>query len=139
MKRIHQRDLVVRIIGVLAIGFGLLTIKEGGSVLFVDGPARTAAGSYVPFVLWFNFAAGFVYVAAGIGLWLQRDWGLWLPIVIASTTALVFAALGLHVYFGGAYEVRTVVAMSMRTTVWTIFAALVWWRYSRAANQRGSP
>lgn len=56
-------------VSLFAILFGLLTLKEGGFVLFFDGPAREAAGSYVPFVLWFNFSAGFAYVAAGIGLW----------------------------------------------------------------------
>ncbi len=32
--------------------------------------ARVAAGNFVPFVVWFNFLAGFVYVAAGVELWL---------------------------------------------------------------------
>lgn len=47
------------LIGGFAIGFGLLTLKSGGSVIFIDGPARLAAGNYLPFVVWFNFLAGF--------------------------------------------------------------------------------
>jgi len=33
-----------------------------------------AAGNYVPFVLRFNFVAGFAYVIAGIGMLKQRQW-----------------------------------------------------------------
>jgi hypothetical protein len=35
---------------------------------------RLAAGVAILFVVWFNFVAGFAYVAAGIGLWRHRPW-----------------------------------------------------------------
>lgn len=111
-------------ISLVAIGFGLLTIRAGGTVLFGSAAARSAAGHYVPFVLWFNFLAGFAYVIAGVGLWLERRWAAWLALVIAVATALVFAAFGVHVLAGGAYELRTVVAMSLRTLVWTAIAVV---------------
>jgi hypothetical protein len=82
----------------------------------------------VPFVLWFNFLAGFAYVVAGIGLWLQQRWAVWLAVAIAMATALTFAAFGVHVYSGGAYELRTVIAMSLRTLVWVTIAAIAWRR-----------
>lgn len=114
----QQRGFWIRAISLVAVGFGLLTIKEGGTVLFGDETARTAAGNYVPFVLWFNFVAGFAYVIAGIGLWLRQRWAVWLAAAIAATTALTFAIFGLHVYSGGAYGQRTVIAMSLRTLIW---------------------
>lgn len=43
---------------IVAVLFGLLTIQEGGAVLFWSESARAAAGQYVPFVVWFNFLAG---------------------------------------------------------------------------------
>jgi hypothetical protein len=110
------------LIAIIAIAFGLLTIKEGGAVLLGNEAALIAAGAYVPFVLWFNFLAGFVYILAGAGLWMHQRWAVWLAIFIASTTALVYMAFGLHIYNGGAYESRTIVAMSLRTLVWTIIA-----------------
>ena len=61
----QQRGISIWAISLVAVGFGLLTIKEGGTILFGDEAARSAAGNYVPFVLWFNFAAGFAYVIAG--------------------------------------------------------------------------
>lgn len=108
--------------------FGLMTIREGGAVLFVDGVAREAAGNYVPFVLWFNFLAGFVYVVAGIGLWRRRQWGALAAIGIAIATVIVFALFAWHIISGGAFEFRTVIAMSLRSSVWVLIAAIGWWQ-----------
>lgn len=104
----------------LAIAFGLLTIVSGGSALF--GVAEM--GDIVPFVLWFNFLAGFAYVAAGIGLWRGADWGRWLALGIAGTTALVFLAFLVHVLAGNPYEVRTLGALLLRLAVWTVISAI---------------
>ena len=125
MTAIKQaRSVSIWVISLLAIAFGLLTIKEGGTVIFGDGAAREAAGNYVPFVVWFNFLAGFAYVTAGIGLWLQQRWAIFLAAGIAVATALTFAALGMHIYAGEAYEQRTVFAMSLRTLVWLTIPAV---------------
>jgi len=121
-----QRQIWIRVISLIAIGFGLLTIKEGGAVLFFDGTARDAAGNYVPFVLWFNFLAGFAYIIVGIGLWLRRRWAMVLASTIAAATALTFMAFGVFVYSGGAWEQRTLIAMSVRTLVWAGVAFAVW-------------
>ena len=121
-----QRSVWGRVISLFAAGFGLLTIKEGGTVLFGGEAARASAGNYVPFVLWFNFVAGFAYVIAGAGLWMQQRWAALLAVAIVAATALTFAAFGVHVYFDGAYEPRTVIAMSLRTLVWAVIAAVAW-------------
>ena len=116
---------------VVAIAFGLLTIASGGVTLFGgDGP-RQAAGAYVPFVLWFNFLAGFMYVLAGAGLWLQRRWAVNLAAGIAAATLLVFAAFEVHVLRGGAYEMRTVAAMTLRSVLWVAIAWLAGRRMRR--------
>ena len=113
----------LRLAAAVAVVFGLMTLLEGGGVLFGGEAARLAAGSYVPFVLWFNFLAGFVYVIAGAGLWARRRWSALLALAIAACTAMVFAALGIHILLGGAFEARTVAAMTLRTAVWAaIFA-----------------
>jgi uncharacterized membrane protein (DUF2068 family) len=120
----QQRGFRIWAISLVAAMFGLLTIKEGGTILFGGEAARTAAGNYVPFVLWFNFVSGFAYVVAGVGLWLQQRWAVWLAVVIAAAIALTFAAFGVHVYSGGAYEQRTVIAMSLRTLIWVVIATM---------------
>jgi uncharacterized membrane protein (DUF2068 family) len=127
----RQRGAGIWVISLVAIGFGLLTIKEGGTILFGNMEARAAAGNYVPFVLWFNFLAGFTYVIAGAGLWMQRRWGAWLSVAIVVATAFTFATLGAHIYSGGTFEQRTVIAMSLRTLVWAVIATLAWRRLLR--------
>jgi len=122
----QQRGFLIWAISLVAVGFGLLTIKEGGTILFGDEAARATAGNYVPFVLWFNFLAGFAYVVAGAGLWLCQRWAVWLASAVAAATFFAFAALGEYVDSGAAYEQRTVVAMSLRTLVWVMIAAIAW-------------
>ncbi len=116
------KSIGIWIITVIAVVFGLLTIKSGGSVLFIDGIARENAGNYVPFVLWFNFIAGFAYLLVGAGLFMQKHWAVWISIFIVVATIVVFALFGLHILNEGMYEVRTVAAMSLRTVVWTLIA-----------------
>ena len=114
-----SRTIGVWMVAIIAIAFGILTLKSGGAVLFIDGTGRQEAGNYVPFVLWFNFLMGFVYFIAGVGLWLQKYWAVWLSLFIAVTTLIVFAILGLHILQGGLFEQRTVGAMIMRSIVWS--------------------
>jgi len=121
-KELNKHVIILRLFSIVAILFGMLTIKSGGMVLFTEGAAHQAAGNYVPFVLWFNFIAGFAYVAAGIGLWQQWDYSRYLAASIAVATVVVFIALGVHILNNGAYEIRTVVAMSARSTIWTVIA-----------------
>ncbi len=124
MKAVKKNTFWLRMVALVAIVFGLMTIKEGGLVLYGDQAAVKAAGDFMPFVLWFNFIAGFFYILAGIGLWLQRRWAVWLAIILAVGTAFVFAAFGLHIALGGAFAQRTVVAMSLRTVIWTVIALI---------------
>jgi len=124
--KIDKYPMVFKTMSLVAILFGLLTLKSGGMVLFTDGAAHQAAGNYVPFVLWFNFIAGFAYILTAIGLWLQRSWAAFLAMTIAVLTLLVFIALGLHIYFGGAFEMRTIGAMSMRSVIWTGIALITY-------------
>jgi len=111
---------LVRAVALVAIVFGAATIRAGGDVLFGDG--AQAAGNVVGFVLWFNFLAGFVYVAAGTGLWMRHRWSARLAVAIAAATVLVFAVFGLHAAAGGAFEARTAWAMLLRSTVWILIA-----------------
>lgn len=131
----QQCGFLIRVISLAAIGFGLLTVKEGGMTLSGDEAALKAAGNYVPFVLWFNFVAGFAYVIAGAGLWVRQRWSMWLAVAIAAATALVFAAFGAHVFLGGLYEKRTVIAMSLRTLVWVTIAVIAWRRFAAKGMQ----
>ncbi len=129
MNVIRKRRITsLHIAGFIAVLFGLLTIKSGGAVLFIDGIDRKSAGQYVPFVLWFNFFAGFLYLAAGAGLFMKQRWAVWLALFILISTLIVFALFGLHIVKGGAYEVRTVAAMSLRSVVWAVMSGVAWYK-----------
>lgn len=123
--KVHSSKIwPVRIAAGVAVTFGALTILSGGRVLFGGAAAQDAAGNVVPFVLWFNFLAGFAYVLAGIGLWRGARWAPALSVSIAAATAAVFAVFLWHVWRGEAYEMRTMAAMILRLAVWTIIAAV---------------
>ncbi len=105
---------------IVAVVFGLLTIVSGARALF----GGADMGAVVPFVLWFNFVAGFAYVLAGVGLWYRSSWATGLSIAIVLATAVVFATFLWQVWTGTAYEARTMGAMGLRLAVWVSIAIL---------------
>lgn len=105
-------------LGLAAVAFGAMTLLSGGKVLFGGVAARADAGAVVDFVLLFNFGAGFAYILAGVGALARRQWSLHLARILAGATLLVFAALGAHIATGGAFETRTVAAMTVRSAFW---------------------
>ena len=102
--------------------FGLLTIITGALALFGGELTQTAVGDAVPFVLWFNFLAGFLYVLAGYGLYSQTRWAAPLSLFIAVATVAVLLLFLWHVTSGKPYEMRTVTAMLLRSGVWISIA-----------------
>ena len=126
-----ERSTGTLIVAAVAVAFGLLTIKSGGAVLFIGGEFRQQAGNYVPFVLWFNFLAGFIYLIAGVGLWKQQRWAAWLAIMIVVASMSVFVLLGFHINSGGSYEIRTVGAMLARCSIWAVIALFSYWTILR--------
>lgn len=121
-----------RIVAGFALVFGILTIVSGGQVLFGGPEAQAAAGNAVDFVLWFNFLSGFAYVAAAIGIAMRKDWARRLSVGLAVAIVAVFALFGWHIFTGGAYEMRTLGAMVLRSAVWIGIAVYVQ-RLARAA------
>ncbi|WP_415182806.1 hypothetical protein [Phaeovulum sp.] len=107
-------------LGWVALIFGALTVVAGGRALF----GGADMGAVVPFVLWFNFSAGFAYMLAGYGLLSRKPWAASLAVAIFVATLLVGLAYGAHVLGGGAHETRTTGAMIMRTGVWAVIALM---------------
>lgn len=126
-----NQSTILWVVSLVALIFGLLTIYSGGSVLFVDGAAREDAGNYVPFVLWFNFIAGFIYILAAAGLLLQKTWAAWISIFLFFSTLIVFALLGIHILSEGLFEDRTLAAMSLRSIVWGLISVFSYRKFIR--------
>jgi hypothetical protein len=116
-----SRTRSVTVAAIVAVVFGFLTVLSGARALFGEADM----GAVVPFVLWFNFLAGFAYVLAGLGLWYRSSWSIGLAVSIALATAAVFAVFLGQVWSGTAYEARTMGAMGLRLAVWTIISIVV--------------
>ncbi|MBK8457913.1 MAG: hypothetical protein IPL47_13045 [Phyllobacteriaceae bacterium] len=101
-------------VAVAAGMFALLTLMSGGRALFGGPEAVAAVGDAVPFVLWFNFLAGFAYLAAAAGLYRWRKWAIPAAWAIGGMTLLVFVAFGVAVALGTPFEPRTIGAMIHR-------------------------
>lgn len=110
------------ILAMIALVFGAATIYSGGEVLFVDGAGRTRAGDYIGFIVWFNFIAGFIYLVAAYGLYKSKQWSVLFSKIIVIATLIAFGALGVYIFNGGAFEIRTLAAMILRSSVWVAIA-----------------
>jgi hypothetical protein len=115
---------LVNWMAIAAIVFGVMTVLTGGRALFGGLESRADFGKVVPFVLWFNFLAGFVYIVAGAGLLLCRRWAVYTSLLVAVSTILVFVAFGVHVIGGGASERRTIGALTIRSLFWVAVTIL---------------
>jgi hypothetical protein len=109
---------VIVILALMAIVFGVMTIKSGGFILFGGDAGLKAGGDYVSFVLWFNFIAGFFYVLAGVGIFLRKKWSSKLSGFLAISSLLVFGLFGIYISTGIDFETRTVGAMFIRSFFW---------------------
>ena len=121
-----KSERILKWLATVAIAFGVLTVLSGGRALFGGMDARAELGNIVPLVLWFNFLAGFVYVLAGVALLRRKRRAAPLAVFLAVSTVLVFLAFALHILAGGAFEARTVGALSLRSLFWiaVVFVAL---------------
>jgi hypothetical protein len=135
-SKMDRRLFWLRAVAMVAIVFGLLSIMSGGEVVFGEAAARSAAGNYIPLVVWGNFIAGFAYVAAGVGLWLAHRWAFRLAAGVLILTVAIFVGFGAYVLSGAAYEMRTVWAMLLRTVVWALIAVFAWRQLRRQERER---
>jgi len=108
-------------IGLTFFVFGFMTILSGGRSLFTESGIATR-GNIVPLVLWFNFISGFFYLIASISTFRMKTCVKKLSIVLAVSNTLVLAYLVNHIFQGGLYENKTLMAMVFRTSFWIIFA-----------------
>jgi len=126
MARQNQIPKWEKIMAIVAILFGVISLFKAGSVLFGPQSAGEAVGDFVPFVVWFNFVAAGFYMLAGIGIYIGRSWGYWISGLIALGTIITAAAFVRHLMIGGAYEMQTVGALIIRSGFWCVVTALLW-------------
>lgn len=114
----HRLNFAIKASGVTAILFGIATVVSGGNAILNLHGIRKYSEEIVSFVLYFNFLAGFAYIITGIGLILRSRWAPAFAVTVAIATVIVFAGFGVWIFQGRAYEMRTLIAMSLRTAFW---------------------
>jgi hypothetical protein len=123
-KNVTQQNFY-RLTAIPAFIIGLLSIKEGGSVLL---GLSTKAYPVLPWLVWYNVVMGFVSVIAGAGLWMQRRWGSVLAAVILPCHGIVFLSLMALVMFGKTVARISIMAMLFRTAVWFVIYMVLRWK-----------
>ena len=121
MKQQKRQQLAA----ILAIVLGLLSIKEGGSVLL---GFSTKAYIILPWLVWYNVVAGFLSVLAGWGMWLERTWAVRRADTILTHHGLVLLNLVVLYVFQDPVAMTSVAAMLFRTLVWVGIVVLLRWR-----------
>lgn len=114
----------IKYLSYFVILFGVLTIFSGGQNLF-NADVIKAQGKIVPAVLWFNFLAGLLYVIIAVGVLKRKRIALRLTAFLSALNMVVLLYLLNHSYDSGAYQMKTLVAMSFRTFFWFIFFVLL--------------
>lgn len=114
---------------IIAALFGALTIFSGSMVLFGPEAAKRAAGNAVPFVVIFNTAAGFAYLAGAFALWRGHRLAGPIALGIGLATLIVLAGFAATALTGAAAELRTALALPFRAAFWLVIA----WALGRSA------
>ena len=99
----RKRPVWIWIAAIVAVTFGLMSIRSGSNLLILDGKVISVGGDYVSFLIWFNTLAGFFYVAIGIGIWQERPWVPSATISLAILTLLVFGIFVIYIFEASNY------------------------------------
>lgn len=113
------------ILTVLLLVFGTVTAFVSNAVIFDLFGIRAKEGNYVLFVVVANFICGFLYLLAArstIKNNMKLSTSLLLLAVVILTITFVF--LKIHIDNGGIYELKTVSAMTFRTTFTVVMAVI---------------
>src|SRR5699024_11471284 len=103
---INKRIVVRTVTAIVLIAFAAITLFMSGTVLFDWFGIRAEQRNYVPFIVWINFAAGFLYLISAFGLLKAQNWSF--KVLIGTTLPLLIAliALVLFINLGGVYELK---------------------------------
>ena len=126
----QKRD---RVASILAIVIGLISIREGGSVLL---GVTTPDFPVLPWLVWYNVVLGAVSVVAGAGIWTKRGWSASFALNILTCHAIVFAGLFALYKSGQTVAMRSIFAMMFRTFAWIVIYSLIRWKRQEEDKSR---
>ncbi|WP_069661000.1 hypothetical protein [Arcticibacter eurypsychrophilus] len=125
------RPISLKVSAIFIAHIGLLTLFLTTSILFDLFGIRAYEGNYIAFVVWANFACGFIYLFAAYGFIMKRKWTAAILGLSALILIVAFIGLYLHINSGGRYETKTISAMLFRITVTLVFAILAYFTITK--------
>lgn len=109
---------------ILITAFASLTLFLTTSIIFDVFGIREAEGNFVWGIIWINFIAAWLYFASVYGIHKKKSWAS-NPLLIATLLLLIaIGYLAFHVFFGGAFELKTFPALAFRGSVTIVFYVL---------------
>jgi hypothetical protein len=121
-----------RLAALLAIIPGLLSIKEGGSVLL---GLITKDYTILPWLVWYNVVLGFASVIVGIGLWREHKGSIKIATTILSLHGLVLIILIILFVFKAPVSLISITAMLFRISIWIAIIVLLGRKGEEQANK----
>ncbi len=112
-----KSKIILKISGALIAFFGIVTLFMSTSVIFGLFEIREKEGNYVLFIVIANFICAFLYLAAAYGFFTRQRWTTKVLNLSVAVLVIAFIGLGIHIYYGGIYEQKTIGAMMFRTIV----------------------
>lgn len=122
MDKLPRSPIHLKVLAGVGLVFGVLTVVSGGLPSLGQRRRRTPSEISFPSCCGSTSWPATPYVAAGLGLFLRQDWAVGLSLALFVATFLILVGFALHVATGGLYEMRTVGALLLRTTVWAAIA-----------------
>ena len=117
---------LLKIIGGFLAIFGLIMVAMTTSVMFDLFGVRELEGNFVMSVVIANWFAGVLYLIAAYGIFKNQKW-TYIPLLISAITLIIsFIFLQVHIQDGGAFEEKTIKALSIRIVLSLIFAMITY-------------
>ena len=123
LERSTSVRLTQKVLSLIAVIFGLVTIFAGTRVLMGSDPGYEV---FLPLLL-YNTVMGAVYIAAGITMWVNLNRGKYAAVTMFAFNIFVLGIVGYLYAEESSIAVESVRAMTFRTIVWfVIFLGLTW-------------
>ena len=106
----------VKLVSLIGILFGIVTIISGGSVLMGSNPGYIV---FLPLVI-FNTVMGFVYLFTGIVVWRNFSRAKAISGIVFLLNLVMLITIGGLYLYGLDIATKSLGAMSFRTLVWLV-------------------
>ena len=130
------KGFILKLTGGLVLVIGLMSLFMTISIIFDLFDMRSREGNYVPLVVYANFICSVLYLLSAYYLFRKNEKATIILFVATIILVLSYLALIFHIREGLPYEIRTVVAMTVRTCLTAIFMAISWYHLSTTRGQK---